>query len=150
MARAGIEVDDGGFGRRCDYLMVGLDNTVRDIVGDGVTLLHRAVEVELSRLTHPPGTPTPSIPPEPPALVTGNLRRSAQDRIPQRLALAVWEGALRMTAVYARIQALGGWAGRNHATHLPARDYVTPAMKATAGPLRDRAVLRLRALFQRF
>ena len=149
MAQVEIEVDDNGFARRCDFLAVRLDDTVREIVGDGVTMLHRGVAMELSRKTHPPGTPTPSIAPEPPALVTGNLRRSAQDRAPYRFARAVWEGALRMTAVYARIQELGGRAGRNHAATLPPRPYVAPAVKATARPLRERAVQRLRLLFQR-
>jgi hypothetical protein len=149
VARVSIEVDDNGFGRRADYLAARLDDTMREIVGDGVTLAHRHVAAELTRKTHPPGTPTPSIAPEPPALVTGNLRRSAQDRLPQRIGRAIWEGALRMTAIYARIQAKGGWTGRNHATHLPARDYITPAVRAMARPLRERAVARLRILFAR-
>jgi hypothetical protein len=144
-----IEVDDNGFARRCDYLAARLDDVMREIVNDGVTIVHRNVTAELTRKTHPPGTPTPSVPPEPPALVTGNLRRSAQDRMPQRIGRAVWEGALRMTAVYARIQELGGWAGRDHASHLPARPYVKPAAHASARPLRRRAVARLRALFAR-
>jgi len=149
MAKVTVTVDDNGFARRCDYLATRLDDGMREIVNDGVTIAHRAVAMELSRKTHPPGTPTPSIPPEPPALITGNLRRSAQDRAPQRLMRAVWEGALRMTAAYARIQAKGGWTGRNHATYLPPRDYITPAVRATVRPLRSRAVARLRALFAR-
>jgi hypothetical protein len=147
--RVNVTVDDNGFARRADYLAARVDGVMREIVGDGVTIVHRNVAAELTRKTHPRGTPTPSVPPEPPALVTGNLRRSAQDRLPVRIGRAIWEGALRMTAVYARIQALGGWAGRNHATHLPARDYITPAVRATARPLRERAVARLRALFAR-
>jgi hypothetical protein len=149
VAEMRIEVDDNGFYRRCDYLAARLDDVMREIVGDGVTIAHRNVAVELTRKTHPPGTPTPSVPPEPPALVTGNLRRSAQDRLPVRIGRAIWEGALRMTAAYARIQALGGWAGRDHASYLPPRDYITPAVRATARPLRERAVVRLRMLFQR-
>jgi hypothetical protein len=144
-----VTIDDNGFARRCDYLAARVDDVMREIVGDGVTIAHRNVATELTRKTHPPGTPTPSVPPEPPALITGNLRRSAQDRLPVRIGRAVWEGALRMTAVYARIQAKGGWTGRNHATYLPARDYITPAVHATVRPLRARAVARLRALFQR-
>lgn len=149
MAQVRIEVDDNGFGRRCDYLMARLDDLGRDIANDGLTIVHRNVAAELTRKTHPPGTPTPSVAPEPPALVTGNLRRSAQDRAPQRLGRGRWEAALRMTAVYARIQELGGWAGRNHAAHLPARPYIAPAVKASAGPIRSRAVTRLRLLLQR-
>jgi len=149
VARVSVTVDDNGFARRCDYLAARLDDTMREIVGDGVTIAHRAVAVELTRKTHPPGTPTPSIAPEPPALVTGNLRRSAQDRMPQRIGRAIWEGALRMAAAYARIQNLGGWAGRDHASYLPPRPYIPPAVRATARPLRERAVARLRALFAR-
>jgi len=149
VARVSVTVDDNGFARRCDYLAARLDDTMREIVGDGVTIAHRAVAVELTRKTHPPGTLTPSLPGEPPALITGNLRRSAQDRAPQRIGRAIWEGALRMTAVYARIQELGGWAGRDHASHLPPRPYIAPAVRATVRPLRERAVARLRALFTR-
>ena len=149
MASVDIQVDDNGFGRRCDYLMARLDDLGRDIANDGLTIVRRNVAVELTRKTHPPGTPTPSIPGEPPALVTGNLRRSAQDRAPQRLARGLWEAALRMTAIYARIQELGGWAGRNHSVHLPARPYLAPAVKASVAAVRDRAVQRLRALLQR-
>jgi len=149
MAQVRIEVDDNGFARRCDYLSARLDDVMREIVNDGVTIAHRNVAVGLTRKTHPPRTPTPSLPGEPPALITGNLRRSAQDRAPQRIGRAIWEGALRMTAVYARIQELGGWAGRDHASHLPPRPYIKPAAHATARPLRERAVARLRALFAR-
>lgn len=149
MATIHVEVDDNGFARRADYLMARLDDLGRDIVGDGLTIVHRAVAVELTRKTHPPGTPTPSVAPEPPALVTGNLRRSAQDRAPQRFGRGLWEAALRMTAVYARIQELGGWAGRNHSSHLPARPYLKPAVKVAAPQVRARAVERLRLLLQR-
>jgi hypothetical protein len=149
VARVEFQVDDNGFYRRCDYLAAKLDDTMREIVNDGVTIAHRNVAVELTRKTHPPGTPTPSMPGEPPALVTGHLRRSAQDRLPVRIGRAIWEGALRMTAVYARIQELGGRAGRNHAAHLPPRPHVAPAVRATGRPLRERAVARLRALFAR-
>lgn len=149
MASVSIEVDDNGFGRRCDYLMARLDDLGRDIANDGLTIVHRNVAIELTRKTHPPGTPTPSIPPEPPALVTGNLRRSAQDRMPQRLGRGIWEAALRMTAIYARIQELGGWAGRNHASYLPPRPYIAPAVRVAAPQVRARALERLRILFRR-
>ena len=44
------------------------------------------------------------------------------------------------TTVYARIQELGGNAGRGHAAHLPARPYLEPTVARIRSQLHDVAV----------
>jgi hypothetical protein len=87
---------------------------------------------ELTRYTHAEGTPTPSPPGEPPALISGALRGSVYPQPP------VSEGAqaevtVGGTVIYARIQELGGWAGRGHASYLPPRPYLKPAAERVIG-----------------
>jgi len=82
----------------------------------------REARSQLSRSSHPPGTPTTSMPGSPPATVTGRLRDSVEVRV-------IGEGAVQVgaTAPYARIQELGGTSGRGGATELPSRPYLIPA-----------------------
>lgn len=63
--------------------------------------------VTLRRSSHAAGTPTPSRPGDPPAMVTGKLARSAQvvPAVPMGTRAV---SACRVTAVYARIQSKGG------------------------------------------
>lgn len=84
----------------------------------------REVQRQLGLSDHSPGTPTPSQPGGPPSLVTGQLRRSVIMKPKGRARVQV--GA---TTIYARIQELGGDAGRGHASHLPPRPYLAPALK---------------------
>ncbi len=75
----------------------------------------------LTRYSHKKGTPTPSPPGEPPALVTGTLRRSIEVRTyPNRLTPYAEVGP---TVIYGRAQELG-YPPRN----LPARPYLKPAV----------------------
>lgn len=79
---------------------------------------------ELSRRSHAPHTPTPSPPGEPPARISGNLRASIT--IKQGPAGGARSSvAVGGTVPYARIQELGGTAGRG--STLPARPYLRPA-----------------------
>lgn len=68
-----------------------------------------------------------SPPGQPPALVTGQLRRSVTVGEPRRSLLGTWETRTGPTAVYGRIQELGGVAGRGSV--LPARPYVAPSVQ---------------------
>lgn len=87
----------------------------------------RGIKAELSRSSHSRGTPTPSPPGSPPAIITGSLRRSVITQPPTGGG-GVWSAAGGPTIVYSRIQELGGRAGRGHRTVLPPRPYVRPAV----------------------
>jgi phage gpG-like protein len=93
--------------------------------------LEAQIKMELSRTSHPPGTPTPSPPGSPPSLVTGTLRRSIQVEGPEQTGPASWSVKVGTGLVYSRIQEYGGTAGRG--AQLPARPYMAPGF-ATALP----------------
>lgn len=90
---------------------------------------------------HSRRTPTPSSPGSPPAVVTGQLRRSVKS-FPVRQIAGGAIGQVAPTAIYARIQELGGVTGRNHATTLPARPYVRPTLDAASARLEEIAAQR--------
>lgn len=92
----------------------------------GLTMETAVKTVELSKYSHSRGTPTPSAPGDPPALVSGALRRSVKT-VPGTARGARASVKVGGTVVYARIQELGGRAGRNHASLLPPRPYLKPA-----------------------
>ena len=87
---------------------------------------------ELTRYTHPPKVPTNSPPGEPPALVSGALRGSVRPEPPVASGPRA-EVTVGGTVIYARIQELGGRAGRNHASVLPPRPYLKPAAERVIG-----------------
>ncbi|MFE9448264.1 hypothetical protein [Streptomyces sp. NPDC006739] len=97
---------------------------------------------ELSRYSHPRGTPTPAPPGGPPARIDGRLRDSFDLAGPTAAGAGVWRAVMGPTAVYARIQELGGTAGRGHHTTLPARPYLHPAAQSAidSGLVRDQFV----------
>src|SRR5690606_33246710 len=104
---------------------------------------------QLGKRSHPRGTPTPSPPGQPPAKISGHLRDHVIT-VPARQA-----GAHRWVAmagpdgvVYARIQEKGGVTGRNHATTLPPRPYVLPAVMGlrASGRLREVSVRAFEAV----
>lgn len=92
-------------------------------------LVERETKSELSKNSHRRGTPSPAGPGEPPALVTGNLRRSISVTGPDPKGVGTWEGRVGPTAVYGRIQELGGRTGRSHAVNLPPRPYLQPTIE---------------------
>lgn len=93
-------------------------------------LLKSKAQTELSRTSHARGTPTPSVAPQPPAKITGHLHDTWDVLGPTAIGAAIWHEEIGPTAVYARIQELGGQAGRGHATTLPERPYLRPAFEA--------------------
>ncbi|MEV0090470.1 HK97 gp10 family phage protein [Streptomyces sp. NPDC050738] len=88
-------------------------------------LAEGAIKRMLTTSSHPKGTPTPSAPGDPPSLVTGTLRRSIKVVGPVPVGRGTWMAEIGPTAVYGRIQELGGTAGRG--AELPPRPYVAPA-----------------------
>lgn len=86
-------------------------------------LVEAQIKTNLARSSHPKGTPTPSRPGSPPALVSGRLRGSVRVDGPTKLAAGTWQARIGPTAVYGRVQELGGGP-----VPLPSRPYVKPAM----------------------
>lgn len=97
-------------------------------VATATAMVEVAARANLSRTSHSRGTPTPSAPGQPPSLISGRLRSSFDILGPTPAGAGAWRAVLGPTAVYARIQELGGQAGRGHATTLPARPYLRPAV----------------------
>jgi phage gpG-like protein len=104
--------------------------TPRAVVA-GADELKTATRAKLELKSHAWGTPTPSAPGEPPAMISGALRDSVRYDPPRQTQPGLWMTTLGATTVYARIQELGGWAGRNHASYLPPRPYLKPAAEET-------------------
>lgn len=100
----------------------------------------REIKKLLGVSSHPLGTPTPSPRGTPPSLVTGQLRRSVRQTKLYQSGAGRWTVHIAPTTVYARIQELGGWTGRGHASHLPARPYVKIGQLRAALKARDAAI----------
>lgn len=107
-----------------------MDTTTKEATAVAASLVEIAVKDKLRQTSHRRRTPTPSSPGQPPSLVTGNLMRSIAVRGPTG-GLGVWGASIGPTAIYGRIQELGGMTGRRHATYLPPRPYVDPAAHQT-------------------
>lgn len=123
-------------------------------------------DVTLRVKTHGRGEVTPSQPGEPPALVTGTLRRAARV-VPALEGQTRAVASCRVAAVYARIQEKGGVinakrapflrfqypAGQWHSVKsvtLPARPYMAPtlALLLVTGRLKARAATAVYAVMQ--
>lgn len=113
-----------------DAVVKANDAATRAATAKGAHLIEAETKKRLTTSSHSKGTATPSHPGEPPSLVAGQLRRSVRVQGPARVAAATYEARIGPTAVYGRIQELGGVTGRGHATTLPARPYVAPSLEA--------------------
>ncbi|MFI1535582.1 hypothetical protein [Streptomyces anandii] len=102
-----------------------LQRATRLATAQAAHMAEAAIKQMLTTSSHPKGTPTPSAPGEPPSLVTGTLRRSIKVTGPAPAGLGRWLAEVGPTAVYGRVQELGGTAG--HGAELPPRPYVQPA-----------------------
>jgi phage gpG-like protein len=109
------------------------DATTQGLI-NAATILKTQAAAMLSLTAHLPGTPTPSSPGQPPSLVSGDLRRSIEATPPIQ-ADDAYMIDVGPTAVYARIQELGGQAGRG--STLPPRPYMAPALRAAKGDIAD-------------
>lgn len=74
------------------------------------------------------GGPPPSPPGSPPARRSGHLQDSVTV-VPAAGGGGIAEAQAGNTAVYGAIHEFGGDTGRNHATHLPPRPYITPSVE---------------------
>ena len=102
-----------------------LQRATRLATAHAAHLAEEAIKQILTTSSHPKGTPTPSNPGDPPSLVTGTLRRSIKVTGPVPAGFGRWLAEIGPTAVYGRVQELGGTAGRG--SELPPRPYVQPA-----------------------
>ena len=121
------------FNAAIEGLAAALDTATRSATAKASHLLEGEIKQTLATSSHQRGTPTPSSPGEPPSLVTGQLRGSITVDGPHPLGLGSWESQVGPTAVYGRIQELGGVTGRGGATVLPPRPYVQPSFNKVAG-----------------
>lgn len=112
---------DGALSRLREMLVAGMDSADGAALAMG-EVTERAVRAQLSKSSHPPGTPTPAAPGGPPAMVTGRLRDSVVTRLTGN-GTAVVGG----TAPYSRIHQFGGYSGRGLNTKLPPRPYLEAA-----------------------
>jgi phage gpG-like protein len=119
-------------GAALEELAVALSTATQSATAKASHLVEGEIKKTLATTSHQRGTPTPSSPGEPPSLVTGTLRRSITVDGPHPLGLGRWEAQIGPTAVYGRIQELGGVTGRGGATVLPARPYVQPSFDRLA------------------
>jgi len=125
---------EGALSRLQEMLLAGIDSADGAALAMG-EVTERAVRSQLSKSSHPLGTPTPSAPGSPPAMISGRLRDSVTTKMTGN-GTAVVGG----TAPYSRIHQFGGYSGRNHATRTPARPYLEAAWDEAAGEAYDAAI----------
>jgi HK97 gp10 family phage protein len=99
---------------------------------EGASTVQDQIQANLIRRFYPPASP----PGQPPASRTGLLFDRVLRRIDGEVAAGIYQARVYPSTVYARIQELGGIAGRGHRSHLPPRPYVRPAVEA----VRDRVL----------
>lgn len=131
---ATFEINVNGLGQLQERLTAAagrIDVQTKDAMHAAASLVEIAVKNKLRESSHPRRTVTPSAPGSPPSLISGNLMRSIAVKGPTGAAGA-YRAEIGPTAIYGRIQELGGNTGRGHRTHLPARPYVMPAWESAA------------------
>lgn len=97
----------------------------------------------LAATSHLAGTATPSLPGQPPSMVSGALHDSVVMLPPVPVGATRFLVEVGGTAIYARIHELGGFSGRGLRTWLPPRPYMRTATQQLIddGTLTDVAVL---------
>lgn len=118
----GLEGFDAGMQR----LVASAGQACRRGANNAAQLVASETKAKLTTSSHRKGTPTPSRPGEPPSLVSGTLRRSVKIVPAQPVGGTAYKAQVGPTAVYARVQELGGDTGT---TFLPARPYLQPTVE---------------------
>lgn len=116
----------GAFTARLASMAVESEAATVLAVDAGLRIIRDATVDQLMLQEHAKGTPTPSAPGEPPAMITGGLKASVRIEPARVLGPGLAEGRVGPTKPYSRIQELGGTAG--HGAQLPARPYLKPAL----------------------
>jgi phage gpG-like protein len=125
----GFVIEAGALRAALKAQVDAVDAATRYATAQGAHLIERETKKTLTTYTHKKGEPTPSPPGSPPALVTGQLRRSIKVEGPQRVGPGLYRARIGPTAVYGRIQELGGRAGRGGLTRLPARPFLASTVR---------------------
>lgn len=110
-----------------DFMVARIDAASRDSTEKVLKQVARQEKTLLSLGWHPPGTPTGSVSPDPPWRISRHLRSEVKTDGPHPSGPHGWWGRVGSTAIYARIQELGGVTGRGHRTRLPPRPHLKPA-----------------------
>lgn len=108
-----------------DALVVKQFQACRTGADRAALLLASETKKTLAQTTHQRGTKTPAPPGYPPSLISGTLRRSVKTVPATPISESAWMSRVGPTAVYARVQELGGDTGT---TTLPARPYLGPTL----------------------
>lgn len=116
----------GAFSARMTSMRLENEAATVLAVDAGLRVIRDATVDQLMQREHAKGTPTPSAPGEPPAMITGGLKASVRIEPARVIGPGMAEGRVGPTKPYSRIQELGGTAG--HGAQLPARPYVKPAL----------------------
>lgn len=135
-------VDIGPFVRYATGLRPALEDATRRAIDEGLGLIESNARTLLTMRAHERGTPTPSRPGEPPARISGALARAVKRSRTEQVGDGIYSGSVGPEIVYGRIQELGGVTGRHHATHLPPRPYLRPAMEIASSQIRRRFEVR--------
>lgn len=110
-----------------------LDEAQRQGLMQAALVVERAAKQKLTESgRHAPGTPTPSAPGSPPAIISGTLRASVKTTKPIREGFGNYQIMVGPTVVYGRVQELGGGP-----YNLPARPYMQPAMEQSIDDVRN-------------
>lgn len=106
--------------------MAAADRATERATTRGVHEIERAAKIGLTTYSHTAGTPTPSPPGAPPALITGSLMRSVHTQRANRVRRGVYGARVGPTSPYGRAQELG-YPPRN----LPPRPFLKPRVRAS-------------------
>lgn len=106
-------------------MLARLDVATRSATREAAETMQSRIRDKLHETEHPPHTPTVSQPGMPPSWVTGRLSDSVKIEGPYLESARRWTCRVGPTAVYGRIQELGGHSGRPR-VYLPPRPYVGP------------------------
>lgn len=109
------------------FLRARLDVETRTATREAAETMRSHIQDALHLTEHPPHTPTPSAPGTPPSWVTGHLSGTMEIEGPYLETTNRWTAIVGPTAVYGRIQELGGFSGRPR-VYLPPRPYIAPTV----------------------